>query len=196
MVTLDFAACAKQTFLSVAFIGMVALQWPSLCEAVGPSREEAASLFDLESNGKDQSGKQFRWDDRKFEWTVLSMVYTSCHSSCPLITQEMQVIEKKLTPGSKKKVRFVLFSFDPENDTPKALLDFALKHQLNLANWFLVSSSSSEARTLATAIDFKYKKLANGDFSHSNNIFLLNHAGRVTAQADLSKASALILEKM
>ncbi len=166
--------------------------------APGPLRAEGqVSVYDLESKWVDHRGKSLVWQDPGIQWTVLSMVYTTCQSSCPLITQKMQTLERKLPAALSGKVRFLLFSFDPKRDTVPALGAYAVKRHLDSARWLLLTAPEGEARTLASVIDFRYKELANGDFSHSNQITLLDQSGRIVAQtSDLANAPEALLAKM
>lgn len=161
-------------------------------------KEKAAtSLYDLDSNWIDQNGHPFKWRDGTVQWTVLSMVYTSCQSSCPLITQKMQALERKLPADLSGRIRFLLFSFDPKRDTPSVLKTFATKHQLDLSRWTLLTASEEDARTLAAALDFRFKSLANEEYSHSNQITLINNQGNIVTQtSDLQTAPQLLMDRV
>jgi protein SCO1/2 len=57
---------------------------------------------------------------------VLTFIYTTCTSICPVITQTLEQLQSKLGP-QMKQVHLVSISIDPENDTPARLRDYAVK---------------------------------------------------------------------
>lgn len=79
---------------------------------------------------KRQGGEPFSFDDLEGTPVLLSAVYTNCpkEKMCPLLTskvgktQQQLLDESEIGPGD---FRVVLFSFDPERDTPDALKSYA-----------------------------------------------------------------------
>jgi protein SCO1/2 len=55
---------------------------------------------------------------------VLSFIYTSCTTVCPLTSATLADLQDKLGP-SRDQVHFVSISIDPEFDTPARLRDYA-----------------------------------------------------------------------
>lgn len=51
--------------------------------------------------------------------TVYDFIFTQCGGTCPLMTQTMTAITKKI--DADKPVRFVSITVDPKNDTPAVL---------------------------------------------------------------------------
>ena len=206
MGTWDFVVSNRLRTLALALVVAVCTSYPTRHSIAGGSPPEhspakpeklAASLYDLDSNWIDQNGRPFKWRDGTVQWTVVSMVYTSCQSSCPLITQKMQALDRKLPADLSGRVRFLLFSFDPKRDTPSVLKTFATKRHLDLSRWTLLTASEEDARALATALDFRFKSLANGEYSHSNQITLINDQGNIVMQtSDLQTAPQLLMDRV
>jgi protein SCO1/2 len=57
---------------------------------------------------------------------VLSFIYTTCTSICPLTSQVLSELQGKLGPA-RDKVHLISISIDPEQDTPARLREYALK---------------------------------------------------------------------
>ena len=64
---------------------------------------------------------------------VLSFIYTSCQNICPLTSQTLSQLQKKI-PESIGRVHLVSISIDPENDTPRKLANYAAKYHA-AKNW-------------------------------------------------------------
>ncbi|MCK9212154.1 MAG: SCO family protein, partial [Ignavibacteriaceae bacterium] len=71
---------------------------------------------------------------------------------------------------------------DPERDTPEKLLQYAKRKNLDLHRWSLLSGKNDDILEIAALLGFKYRKEANGDFSHTNIITLLNEKGEIAFQ--------------
>jgi protein SCO1/2 len=110
---------------------------------------------------------------------VAAMVYTSCTSVCPRVTDDMKAIEQRLSEADRARVRFVLFSLDPAHDTPAAWQKFAHDHRLDPARWRLLTAADGGERDLAAVLGLKYQALDNGDVAHSAMIVVLDPAGVV-----------------
>jgi protein SCO1/2 len=57
---------------------------------------------------------------------VLSFIYTSCTTICPITSQTLAELQKRLG-SSREMVHIVSISIDPEQDTPGRLREYALK---------------------------------------------------------------------
>lgn len=138
-----------------------------------------ASLYQLGSVWTNQNGKDIELQSLRGKPRVVAMIFTNCVFACPRITSDMQSIETRLPAHLQGKVGFVLFSIDPERDTPKALTAFARKMNLDTSRWLLLRSEEGNVQEMAAVLGVKYKKETNGDFSHSNLITVLNGEGEI-----------------
>lgn len=57
---------------------------------------------------------------------VLTFIYTTCTSVCPVISQTLSQLQGELGPD-RDKVHMVSISIDPEQDTPSRLREYATK---------------------------------------------------------------------
>lgn len=138
------------------------------------------SIYQVQSKWLDQSGKTIELSSLRGKPVAVSMIYLSCGFSCPTTVMHMRALEKMLPEALRKDMQFVLVSFDAEHDTPAAMTNYAKKHGLSFPKWrFITSRREPDVRELASLIDFKYKKLGNGDFEHSFGIAALDASGRM-----------------
>jgi protein SCO1/2 len=135
------------------------------------------SIYDLDLSLTDQDGHTLALADLRGRVLVAAMIYTSCTSVCPRVTEDMKGVEKQLSAGDRKNVGFVLFSLDPGRDTPAALRRFAAEHALDPSRWRLFAASEDGVRDLSAVLGVKYKAEDNGEIAHSAMIFIIDREG-------------------
>lgn len=154
------------------------------------------SLYWLEGKWNNQLNQKLELKSFKGQNVVIAMIYTSCKSVCPLIVNDVKIIEKSLKTNELKDTEFVLVSFDPKHDTPQVLADYAKKQNLAPDRWQLLHGSAEQVAELAAMLGVRYQENAQGEFIHSNQISLLNRNGELVYQRpDLKTSLELFLEK-
>ena len=96
-------------------------------------------------------------------------------------SKEGQAIRGQLPPAVRERAVFVLVSFDVVRDTPAALARYRAQRQLD-SQWYLLHGDDDAVRELAALLGVKYKQEADGAFSHSNILTILNPAGEIVHQ--------------
>ncbi|MFT5452012.1 MAG: protein SCO1/2 [Enterobacterales bacterium] len=152
------------------------------------------SIYQLRSKWITQDNTQLQLKKLSGKQQIVSLIYTNCLHTCPTIVSTMQEIERGLTLAEKKTIGFVLISLTPESDTPKVLKAFAEKRQLNLEHWILLSGKNMDVRSLAMALNIKYKTVENNEVEHSNLLTVLDPQGRILFQqiANIDKSEQVI----
>ncbi len=164
----------KKLFIAYLALQISLLTLPLVAESKGAFPDE--SIFHLEASWKTHDSKDIQLKDLSGKPTVVAMVYTSCKYACPMITNQVMKVRKKLSKKNQDKVRYLLVSFDTLRDTPKVLSDYKKKRKLD-DNWMLLTGSESGVRQLANMLGVNYKKTPDGEFSHSNIVSLIDSKG-------------------
>lgn len=139
------------------------------------------SIYQLDSKWLDQNSNETKLKQFAGKPVVLTMLYTSCTKSCPVIIGYLKNFYDTLSTEEKNKVTFVVVSFDAERDTPTALKKFADKYKL-LNNFYLLNGSNDSILEVASLLGIKFAKTEDGEFSHTNKIILLNKKGEIFHQ--------------
>ncbi|WP_291515527.1 SCO family protein [Bdellovibrio sp. ArHS] len=148
------------------------------------------SVYQLNSTFINDSGQKVNIADLQGQPVIISMAYTGCTYTCPLILSQMQNVEKELLKQGKTNVRFVLISFDFEKDTPAVIKKYHANKKLS-EKWSLWTSDSDKSpREVANALGIKYKKMEGGDYDHSFIITALDENGRIKYQQTGTEGSA------
>ncbi len=144
-------------------------------EVVKPAELPEESIFQLKDTFTTQEGKSFTLAELQGKPTVVGMIFTHCTYACPRLTADIEQIAKALDVD-KDKVNFVLVSFDAARDTSARLKEYATNMHLD-KGWTLLHGDEDAVRTLSVLLGVQFEKDANGDFSHSNLISLLDKQG-------------------
>ncbi|AOE49257.1 SCO family protein [Kangiella sediminilitoris] len=141
-----------------------------------------ASIYHLDSEWITQDKATINIKDLKGKKQVVSLIYTHCMHTCPTIVATMQEIQKTLPVEYQDKVGFVLISLTPGSDTPEVLKSFAERRKLDPEYWTLLTGTPRDVRTLAMAMNIKYKKSDDNEVAHSNLMTVLDEEGRILFQ--------------
>jgi protein SCO1/2 len=95
----------------------------------------------------------------------------------------MKDIQDSLPEPEKKEVGYVLVSFDANRDGPAQLSLYAEQQGLN-SQWVLLHGNPWQVRQLSMLLNVKYERQGNGDFSHSNALFILDRQGAIRQTLD------------
>jgi protein SCO1 len=145
---------------------------------VMPAAEPADfSIYHARSVWTDQLGERRPLDSLSGRVQVVGMVYTSCAYACPRMILDMKRIEGEL--GGDADVGFVLVSIDPARDTPGRLAEYARGARLEPDRWSLLHGDDGDILELAALLGVQYRRMAIGEFVHSNFLTVLDAQGQV-----------------
>jgi len=153
----------------------------SCCREVAPASFSKESLYQLDGKFTDDSGRPFALGDLRGRAVVLDMFFASCGYACPLTVTDLLALEGRLPANARGKAAFVLVSFDTKRDTPAALARYRAERGLG-TRWILLHGDPDAVRELAALLGVKYRREADGSFSHSNVITILNAEGEIVHQ--------------
>ena len=139
------------------------------------------SLYQIETKFTDDAGQSFTLGQLRGRPVVLTMFFASCGYACPLLVTDMQAIRAQLPVAVREKAVFVLVSFDVKRDTPDVLHRYRTDRALD-GGWTLLHGDDDAVRELAALLGVKYKQEADGMFSHSNLVTILNAEGEIVHQ--------------
>lgn len=164
------------------------LAWTVLCimssSAAWGADQSTASIYQMNMDIENQSGKTFKLSDMAGAPLIISMFYTSCDGACPLIINNIKALERRLTPDEKKKVRVLLVSFDPDTDKVDVLKATAKKHRIDESRWTMARMPASRVEDLAAVLGIKYKKLNARTINHTSVISIVGPDGQILKQTE------------
>ena len=85
---------------------------------------------------------------------MLDFIFTSCATTCPVLSRELAMVPKKLGAAAPK-LRLISVSLDPENDTPARLKAYAMQFDAG-ANWQFLTGRGEDIDNLKQAFDVSH----------------------------------------
>lgn len=137
------------------------------------------SLFNLDKVFTNQNGENITLQDIKGDVKVISMIYTRCKTTCPILLDNMMKLDSLISKDVKGKVHFILVSLDPSRDTYLDMKKFGEVRGLDYSRWSLLTGSVDNVLQLAVSLGIKYKKEVDGSYVHSNLIIVLDKCGNI-----------------
>lgn len=151
-------------------------------EMISEKALPGASLSKIENKWTDSQGKPLKLKSLEGRPRLVTMLYTRCLTACPLIVDEIQRILNTL-PERGANFQVSLFSIDSELETKETMQAFTKKRSLG-SNWTVYKGDKKAVKDLAAVLNVQYKRLENGEYIHSNSIFLVDDKGIVVTQKD------------
>lgn len=131
----------------------------------------------------DHTGRPLALADLRGKPLVVSLVFTSCATVCPITTEYLreQVASARRTFGDGA-FGVLTFGFDAGGDRPAQLAGFAGAHRLlGLGDWQIASADPETTAAFLEELGFSYRAIA-GSFDHVTQTTILDAEGRVYRQ--------------
>ena len=195
----------RRQLLVVAGAAMLAGSTPAIAGEPAPAQPPSRGPAPLPGNSvyrlavplTDQNGRAFQLADQQGTPTVVSMFYTSCQFTCPMLMEAIRANEEKLTSVERARLKVLLVSFDPEHDTVQVLRKTADAHGVDGARWSLARTDAISIRKLAALLGIQYRAIGNGDFNHTAALILLDATGRIVAKTgEVARSDATFVKEL
>ena len=116
---------------------------------------------------------------------IANFIFTTCPGICPKMTNNMQVLYKKLK--TDPEILFISHTVNPEGDSVPVLLKYATKYQADHNKWFFVTGEKKQLYDLARHQYFATISEGDGganDFVHTENFILIDKKSRIRGVYD------------
>jgi protein SCO1 len=144
----------------------------------GPAKAlPGASLYQLDADWQDQHGDHVKLDLWRGSVVAVVLFFGTCESACPALVHDLTRIEAELPHSALDRLRALLVTIDPQHDGIEQLAAYARDEDLPVERWRLLRGDDAAVRELAAALGVRYRRLPNGQFSHSMQIAFLDPEG-------------------
>ncbi len=132
---------------------------------------------------RDSNGKTVRLSDFRGKPLVVSFVYSSCLTACPMITRNIDDVRdvaiKALGEGS---FSIISVGFDAANDSPEKMKLYAISNDVgDKPDWSFLSADAATIKRLANQLGFTYRPRSEG-FDHLSQVTVIDAKGKIYRQ--------------
>lgn len=127
---------------------------------------------------------------RGYVW-IAGFFFTKCQGICPLLEENMKTIQEAFR--NQGKVKILLFSVDPKNDTRERLAQFAKKIGALDGKWYFIFGKQGEVTELSRKGFLLGATEVPGEILHSDRFVLVDERGFIrgyykgTEEAEIQK---------
>lgn len=130
----------------------------------------------------DSAGNRVDITDFRGKPLIISLIYTSCYHTCPLITENLRNAARIAGNAlGEEKFSVVTIGFDAKVDTPERMRLYGREHGADLPNWRLLSGDAETIHRLSDQLGFIYFPSPRG-FDHLAQTTILDADGAVYRQ--------------
>lgn len=143
---------------------------------------------------QDQDGRILHLADYAGQVVLVDFIYTRCPTICTQMTDTLREVAAALPPRTLGgRVRLLTISFDPANDTPEALRDYALAQGADPRVWrFARVGDPAQLAALLEAFGIVALPDGDGGWVHNAAVHVVNGAGRLAAIHDFDDAEGIV----
>lgn len=152
-------------------------------EAAALSLSQSAIGRTLSDHGFiDSRGKPVQLAQLRGRPLVVSLIYTSCSHTCPLLTSHLARMVKIAREALGEASFGVLtIGFDAAVDTPARLASFAASRGIDMTGWYFLSADAATVDVLSRELGFVFYRSPQG-FDHLTQTTVLDANSLVYAQ--------------
>ena len=129
----------------------------------------------------DTADRMFSLSTLRGRVVLLSFIYTSCITACPLLMQRMALLQDSLKHAGlwDRSVSFVSITIDPDRDTEATLRAYAQSFEAVDPNWRFLREQTSRLRRVLANYDEWIRPLPDGDIDHPARVYLIDRKGNI-----------------
>lgn len=147
------------------------------------SKSQAAIGVTLgEYTFRDTQGQSFELSDLGGKPLVISMIYTSCHHVCPLITRNLaETVDVAREALGDSSFSVVTIGFDWKVDTPDRMRLYAAEQGVDVPGWYFLAGDSVSVAELSENLGFQFAPSTKG-FDHLAQTTVVAANGQIYRQ--------------
>jgi protein SCO1/2 len=124
---------------------------------------------------------------------LIDFIYTSCASTCPVLTAKIAAVARELGPALGANVTIVSITLDPEHDTPAQLAVYAKSQGADSKGrqgWRFLTGKPAQIDQVLALFKLRRMRESDGSIMHSVSAFLLGPDGHQIRQYNALDVSA------
>ena len=176
---------------TTAVVGAVVLSLAAASTAIAEEYDREAALVASQAaigqplsdyTFRNTDGQSFRLQELAGKPMIVSMIYTSCHHICPMITKNLEekvAIAREAFGDDKFSV--VTIGFDWRVDTAEQMRIYASSRRIDETHWHFLSGDAQSIEAITSDLGFAFIASAKG-FDHLSQTTIVDANGNIYRQ--------------
>ena len=129
----------------------------------------------------DSAGKPVKLSDYRGRVVLLAFIFTTCNGVCPLISQQMSLLQGGLKREQLfgERANMLSVTVDPENDSSDVLASYGQALHADSAGWRFLRESVEKTKPVLAAYDEWTQLQPKGQFDHPARVYLIDQHGKI-----------------
>jgi protein SCO1 len=130
---------------------------------------------------RDPVGRAAHLSALRGQVVLLSFIYTHCAAACPLLTQQMALLQARLKQAGVRNhgVHFLSVTVDPVRDSADTLSHYAQHFAIDTGQWQFLREEPERLAPVLRDYDEWRRPLAHGNIDHPARLYLIDQRGRL-----------------
>ncbi|MEW6306911.1 MAG: SCO family protein [Verrucomicrobiota bacterium] len=182
------AALAIVSLIGVTLLGLGRVDPPPPAPLPFPAERLRTALPMPGFHLIDQDDQSVSLDRLKDRVVLLTAVYSTCTTTCPMMLTNIREVLNQLTPEERAQLTVVAFSLNPEADTRELRAMTSQMYGMKAPQFHFVSGLPAEVNALLDELNVaRQRDEKTGQIMHSNLFFLLDRQGRIAYRLSQSQ---------
>ncbi len=135
-----------------------------------------------------QDGQTVTLADFKGRVTLVTAVYATCTTTCPMMLKGIRTVLDQLTPAERANLSVVAFSLSPETDTKELRTMITQAYHFDSAQFNFLNGDPVVMNALLNQLNIaRTRDPKTGELVHSAMFILLDREGRIAYRLSLSQ---------
>jgi protein SCO1/2 len=143
-------------------------------------KRSEASIGKTISNFKlvNQNGNHLQFMSLRGKVILMNFIYLDCPDMCILMALSLKKFLANVDPAIKDDFIILSVSFDPKDNTPEKLKDYASDFTDDFSNWHFTTTDEYTIRAMVKELGFSFEQEGD-EFDHLNRLSLIGPDGKV-----------------
>ena len=129
----------------------------------------------------DIAGRPVTLSDYRGRVVLLAFIFTTCTGVCPLISQQMSLLQSGLKREQLfgERANMLSVTVDPGNDSSAVLARYGQALHADPAGWRFLRESMEKTKPVLAAYDEWTQRQPKGEFDHPARVYLIDQHGKI-----------------
>lgn len=152
-----------------------------------PGERIRTTLQPPEINLFNQHGDPVRLADHRGGIVLVTAIYSTCSTSCPMLMFQAKRAIEELSPEQQEDLTVMAISLDPENDNLELMAEAAAVYGMDAPKFQFLNGDPEAVNTVLDRLQIaRMRNTKTNEIDHANLYFVIDRQGHIAYRFNLS----------